>query len=232
MLEPIDNIFIPYCYLHKVDGSKYILSMIMNAGLFENVNMLNEEANLIRWINFRPGGLPIETLKDETFDVNNVTKATIEASIYSDQFATQQNNQNKATLLSIDVITLGEFPPLVHLPHVYLIKDFEQEFPNIFRLFVAIKNNPFYVYSINIGTMAGNRLIVIKENESTVDQDFWTGDTGYFKEIGNDIIEIEVQDVNGTVQGKGKIRYSNADNKPFDIPLIDFKFLHEECPLD
>jgi hypothetical protein len=106
-----------------------------------------------------------------------------------------------------------------YLPHGYLIKDSAQAAAP-FKLFLLVPHAAGFNYVWNtIPVKVGDRHVFTVQEVATAGAPAanWEVESNQFPKEGCNFVDIIVLDTNRAEKGKGTIRHSVADNKPFDL---------------
>ena len=213
----------PYSYLHNNDNGGFVLSVVVQDIQYAEEQGIRSSANDVRWIHFDATQSPSDRLAPKSYALEKIKKSTIEVSTLPLN-GHPIVDKNRATLHSIDFPFKSKFPnSLDFLPHIYLVKFLKEQFPNQYKLFIAVPHSgsDFDLEIGNADPAKRTRTIKVVKNDNIALPGIWTRNTELFAEDGAEIIEVIVTDTRRSEVGKGTVRHSAADNKPFDI--IDCK---------
>ncbi len=214
--EPVNTNY-PYSYIHDGGNRKYLLSILIdNNSRYEVLNNLNKDSSqTVRQIAFKKliaGGVS----PSSPYSITYTSRGTCALVI------TVENGIENKTQLELD--TASNYATdiqtsILCIPHIYLVyyvsdKTFE------YQLFVKIPANR---YGFRVTYSADKSYFKFEEDPKYLfDWQYWPYDSCRFKKSsGANTIVVDVYDQGGTLRGKGTIRHSAADNKPFDLLTCD-----------
>ncbi len=213
----VENTNFPYSYIHKGSSSTYRINILIDSSPSYTINNdLNSDlSQLHRQISFRKNG-GTETPSTLPYKIEYNKAGTIVMVL------TEEYGDIRKTELDLDSasdIEADMEKSVLYLPHTYLVYYISDKTLE-YQLFVKIPANQ-KGFSVTIS--ADKSSFVFREDPK---YDFigkyWPYASCRFTTTsGTDRIIIETYDQHNNPRGKGTIRHSAADNKPFDLLTCD-----------
>jgi hypothetical protein len=205
----------PYTYLRKIDAGAYEMSTVVqpNAGksYIENGAGLSVPMNVPRVLKLaeQAGG---GARHEKIYAIQNIGQTGKEAHVRV-AFGPAPELVNTCKLFFADYQDAQAIPnDRRYLPHLYLQShNMQREF----TIFGAIFQAENFKYTMKVVDAGPNRMIHIMESESERNPPgYWEFENTYDGNIDG-TVEVIVIGADATAKGKGKVRHSVADNKPF-----------------
>lgn len=207
----------PYSYIHKEESGKYLLSILIDSvSKYEIVNDLNRDlSQTVRQIMFKKlssNGIVATPPYPITYQKRGTYAMVL----------TYENGEQRKTQLELDTASdwATDFKEnILYIPHIYLVH-YISDGAFDYQLFVKIPANG---YGFSVTKSDDSSSFTFEENTACSFQEkYWSYESSRFRNgAGAQQIIIEVYDQNLTPKGKGTIRHSAADNKPFDLLTCD-----------